>query len=86
VLSIKNQEIKKEKEFGKMKNKQKNIHQLKADVLVAYLSLQVPGLTTEAKERWADKYEEARLELEKRIASELKITTKKDPLLCNIKE
>ena len=52
-----------------MKNKQKNIHQLKADVLVAYLSLQVPGITTEAKVRWADKYEEARLELEKRIAS-----------------
>lgn len=62
-----------------MKNKEKTTHQLKSDVLVAYLSLQVPGIATESKERWADKYEEARLELEKRIASELKIATKKDP-------
>jgi hypothetical protein len=79
VLSIENQEIKRGKEFGKMKNKEKTTHQLKADVLVAYLSLQVPGLATESKERWTDKYEEARLELEKRISSELKIATKKDP-------
>lgn len=54
-----------------METKEKTIHQLKKEVLIAYLSQQTPGLTSEARKRWVEKYEEARKELEEQIAIEL---------------
>lgn len=54
-----------------MKTKEKTIHQLKKEVLIAYLSQQTPGITSEAKKHWMEKYEKARKQLEVQISMEL---------------
>lgn len=50
-----------------MEEKEKTIHQLKKDVLLAYLSRKTPGLSIQGKKHWDEKYEQARCELEKAI-------------------
>lgn len=51
-----------------MREKEKTIHQLKREVLVAYLTKKTPGLSKQAKKHWDEKYEASREALEKAIA------------------
>lgn len=56
-----------------MTNKQESniMKKYKQQVLTAYLSLQMPGLTCEKKREWESKYEEAKKQLAECIATEL---------------
>ena len=56
-----------------MTDKRENysLAELKKEVLIAYLNLQIPGMPIGKKEELNDKYEEARKQLAERIATEL---------------
>lgn len=48
-----------------MKKTEKTIHQLKREVLLAYLSKKTPGISDSAKEAFELRYQEARSHLAK---------------------
>lgn len=50
-----------------MEKREKTIHQLKRDVLIAYLSKKTPGLSLDSKRHFDERYEKARKELEEAI-------------------
>lgn len=53
-----------------MREKEKKMHQLKREVLLAYMSKKTPGLSKKSKQHWEERYTQSKKELSEAIENE----------------